>query len=342
MKLIWTPEFSGCPSLERLYLGYCINLVKIHPSIGKLSRLIVLDLEYCYSLINLPSMSSKMESLEVLNLYGCSKLKEIEFEGILKSLSELYLGKTAIKELPSSIECFTNLTILDLSDCQYLKCLPTKFSGSLEKLYLGGCINLVEIHPSIGKLSRLIVLDLGFCCSLINLPRMSSKMVSLEILYLHGCSKLKEIELEGILRRLSELTLGELAHYYFTTHPLLNPGDCQYLSVFGPPEFVKLPEKLLELKRVKDCHFIDNVMRKIRHSLHYGSLFHYFVLNLRIFQLFKLEVYGYDERAQQRSGITLQKKRKKESGYDESTQQRSSITLQKKRKKKSGRVALHH
>ena len=34
-----------------------------------------------------------MESLEVLNLNGCSKLKEIEFEGILKSLSELYLGE---------------------------------------------------------------------------------------------------------------------------------------------------------------------------------------------------------------------------------------------------------
>ncbi|XP_075673046.1 disease resistance protein RPV1-like, partial [Castanea sativa] len=89
-KLIWTPEFSG--SLERLYLRGCINLVKIHPSIGKLSRLIVLDLGACRSLINLPSMSSKMESLEVLNLYGCSKLREIEFEGILKSLSKLYLG----------------------------------------------------------------------------------------------------------------------------------------------------------------------------------------------------------------------------------------------------------
>ena len=260
----------------------------------------------------------------------------------MESLEALYLVETAIKELPSSIECFTNLTILNLRDCQYLKCLPTKFSGSLERLYLGGCINLVEIHPSIGKLSRLIVLDLGFCCSLINLPRMSSKMVSLEILYLHGCSKLKEIELEGILRRLSKLSLGEYARYYFTTHPLLNPGDCQYLSVFGPPEFAKLLEKLCESKRLMDFKFSRNVMREICHSFHYRSLFHYSVRNLRIFQLFKLEVYGYDERAQQRSRITLPKKRKKEIGYDESTQQRSSITLQRKRKKKSGRVALHH
>ena len=320
-KLIWTPEFSGCPSLERLYLGYCINLVKIHPSIGKLSRLIVLDLEYCYSLINLPSMSSKMESLEVLNLCGCSKLKEIEFEGILKSLSILYLGETAIKELPSSIECFTKLTILDLRDCQYLKCLPTEFSGSLERLYLGDCINLVEIHPSIGKL-RLILLDLGFCCSRIKLPRMSSKMVSLEILYLHDCPKLKEIELEGILRRLSELSLGEYALYYsyFTTHPW----------------------KLRESKRSMAFNFSGNVMREICHSLLYRYLSHYSVRNLRIFQLFKLEVYGYDESAQQRSGITLQKKIKKKSGHDESAQLRSGITLPKKRKKKSGRVALHH
>ena len=229
-KLIWTPEFSGCPSLERLYLGYCINLVKIHPSIGKLSRLIVLDLGFWDSLINLPSMSSKMESLEVLNLYGCSKLKEIEFEGILKSLSILYLG--------------------------------------------------------------------------------------------------------------------EYTFMYVITHPLLSPSDRQYRkclpTIFGPPKLAKLPEKLWESKRLMDFEFSGNVMREICHSLLYRDLSHYSVRNLRIFQLFKLEVYGSDESAQQRTGITLQKKRKKESGYDESTQQRSGITLPKKRKKKSSRVALHH
>uniref|UniRef100_A0A7N2MYZ4 Uncharacterized protein n=1 Tax=Quercus lobata TaxID=97700 RepID=A0A7N2MYZ4_QUELO len=143
-KLIWTPEFSG--SLERLRLGGCINLVEIHPSIGKLSRLIVLDLGGCRSLINLPSMRSKMESLEVLNLNGCSKLKEIEFEGILKSL-------------PSSIECSTTLTLLYLRDGQYLKCLPTDIFvilRCLENLSIFGTSILAKLSEKLWKLKCLL------------------------------------------------------------------------------------------------------------------------------------------------------------------------------------------
>ena len=232
------------------------------------------------------------------------------------------------------------LKYIDLRCSEKLIWTP-EFSGSLERLYLGDCYNLVQIHPSIGKLSRLIVLDLRFCCSLINLPSMSSKMESLEVLNLNGCSKLKEIEFEGILESLSELYLGEYAFECFATHPLLYPFDYPFtseylkflptykfdslrslgnLSVFGPPKLAKLPEKLWELKRLMDFQFRGNVMREISHSFHYRYLSHYSVRNLRIFQLFKLEVYGYDESAQQRSGITLPKRRKK----------------------KSSRVAFHH
>ena len=193
-----------------------------------------------------------------------------------------------------------------------------EFSGSLERLYLGYCFNLVKIHPSIGKLSRLIVLDLGFCYSLINLPSMSSKMESLKILNLCHCSKIKEIEFGGILKSLSKLYLGEYATVCFTTFTVHIPFDLmvlatdkfsslrslENLSVLGPPKLAKLPEKLWESKRLTDFEFSGNVMREICHTFHYRSLFHYSVRNLRIFQLFKLEVYGYDESVQQRSGIT--------------------------------------
>ena len=222
------------------------------------------------------------------------------------------------------------LKYIDLRCSEKLIWTP-EFSGSLERLYLGDCYNLVKIHPSIGKLSRLIVLDLRFCCSLINLPRLSSKMESLEVLTLNGCSKLKEIEFEGILKSLSELYLGEYAFECFATHPLLYPFvypfTSEYLKflptykfdslrslgnlcVFGPPKLAKLPEKLWELKHLMDFQFRGNVMREICHSLLYKYLSHYSVRNLRIFQLFKLEVYGYDESAQLRSGITLPKKKK--------------------------------
>ena len=157
-NLIKAPEFRGLPNLERLYLANCTSLVKIHPSIGQLSRLIVLDLENCHSLINLPSMRTEMESLTILNLYGCSKIKEIpEFNGILKSLSELYLGNTAFEKLPSSIKCLTALTLLDLRHCRNLKSLPNNVGTlrSLEKLVLYGCLKLANLPKNILQIKYL-------------------------------------------------------------------------------------------------------------------------------------------------------------------------------------------
>nr|XP_023903114.1 TMV resistance protein N-like [Quercus suber] len=247
-----------------------------------------------------------------------------------EKLVALTLWRSEIEYLWEGIKYLDKLKVIDLRYSRKLIWTP-EFSGSLERLYLWGCINLVKIHPSIGKLSRLIVLDLGFCCSLINLPSMSSKMESLELLNLYGCSKLKEIEFGGILKSLSKLYLGQYAMYCIVTHPFLHPYDRQYLkclpTIFGPPKLAKLPEKLWESKRLMDFKFSGNVMREICHSFQFRSLFHHSVRNLRISQLFKLEVYGYNESAQQRSSITLQKKRKKKSGHDESAQQWSGITL---------------
>ncbi|KAK9985340.1 hypothetical protein SO802_030291 [Lithocarpus litseifolius] len=124
-NLIRTPDFSGVSRLEVLHLAWCTNLVGLHPSIGQLSKLRSLNLNFCKSLTNLPILSAKVESLTSISLSGCLKVKKIpEFKGTMKSLSQLILGRTAIEELPpSSTECLTALEILDLKDCDDLKCL---------------------------------------------------------------------------------------------------------------------------------------------------------------------------------------------------------------------------
>ncbi|KAL4599161.1 hypothetical protein ACB092_11G107700 [Castanea dentata] len=162
-RLFHTPDFNGFPRLERLILSCCTNLVDIHPSVGQLKRLVVFDLEHCESLTNLPSMYTEMESLQILNLFGCHQLREIpEFNGILKSLSKLYLGRTGIKTLPSSIECLTALTLLNLKDSTDLNCLPSNMNGliSLEKLVLTGCFRLYDLPESIWKIECLKELEL--------------------------------------------------------------------------------------------------------------------------------------------------------------------------------------
>ena len=108
----------------------------------------------------------------------------------------------------------------------------------LERLHLSWCNNLVEIHPSIGQLSRLIVLDLEYCVSLTDLPSISSEMKSLKILKLCGCSKIRKIpEFKGIMRSLSELHLDKTAIKKvpssikcLTVLSLLSLRDCQYLT----------------------------------------------------------------------------------------------------------------
>ena len=112
-------------------------------------------------------MSAEMQSLTVLNLQGCSRISSfLKFTGIMKSLSELKLGWTAINKVaPSSIKCLTALTLLDLSFCTNLECLPSNMDNlrSLQKLILYGCEKLKSL-PRLPSTVRFI--NAQYCNSL--------------------------------------------------------------------------------------------------------------------------------------------------------------------------------
>ena len=71
-KLVRTPEFRGVPRLKRISLSGCIDLVEIHPSIGKLSELEVLDLRGCGRLQSLPKLPS---TVRYINAERCKSLE---------------------------------------------------------------------------------------------------------------------------------------------------------------------------------------------------------------------------------------------------------------------------
>ncbi|XP_034674539.1 disease resistance protein RUN1-like [Vitis riparia] len=96
---------------------------------------------------------------------------------------------------------------MDLSHSKYLIQTPD-FSGitNLERLVLEGCINLREVHPSLGDLKKLNFLSLKDCKMLRRLPSRICNFKSLQTFILSGCSKFEEFpENFGNLEMLKEL-----------------------------------------------------------------------------------------------------------------------------------------
>ncbi|XP_059455272.1 disease resistance protein RPV1-like [Corylus avellana] len=107
-----------------------------------------------------------------------------------QNLSVLRMPYSHLKEL-EAVQHFQNLTFMDFSYCKFLKTIPdVSRIPNLEKLYLIGCKNLLEVHHSVGFLNKLIDLCLIDCSNLRSFPR-RLKLRSLEYLLLYGCSKLK-------------------------------------------------------------------------------------------------------------------------------------------------------
>ncbi|XP_057973726.1 disease resistance protein RPV1-like [Malania oleifera] len=165
-----TPNFSGVPNLEKLVLNDCINLDKIHPSIGTLKRLILLYLKGCKKLKDLVSPID-LESLEILSLEGCSKIRTFpNVSSNMPRLGVLSLRGTSIITLPHSIGDLCGLTCLDLRDCKNLVFLPRSMCmlESLKLFDLSGCSKLEELFP-FSRLSSLRCLYVSNC-NLLTIP----------------------------------------------------------------------------------------------------------------------------------------------------------------------------
>ncbi|GJT24126.1 NB-ARC domains-containing protein [Tanacetum coccineum] len=183
-----TPDFSKTTNLEELNLEGCVNLVSVHPSIGMLKRLLV------------------------LNLTGCLKVNQLpEALDWIKSLKELHVDKTAITEVPSFVSSLINLESLSFGgqgriQAKWWTSITAPFgllskqqrpprSVSLAGLHMLKYLNfsycnLLEVPESIGGLScleRLYLKGNNFT----SLPGSLSKLSHLRDLWVDGCKKLE-------------------------------------------------------------------------------------------------------------------------------------------------------
>ena len=123
----------------------------------------------------------------------------------------------------------------------------------LKELVLEDCINLLEVHPSIGVHKKLKVLNLKGCKNLKTLPR-KFEMESLEILILSDCSKVKRIpEFGENMKRVAELYLDgtaitklPLSIEHLTCLASMILKDCKKL--------MSLPSTFFKIKSLKNLN----------------------------------------------------------------------------------------
>ena len=199
-----TPDFSRATNLEVLVLKGCTNLLEIHPSLGYLCKLILLNLENCINLEHLPSICG-LVSLETLNLYGCSKLKKLDGTALtnfptcwsehgnvqensrnLDHIGEFNSYDSTIRHLPSSS------VVLRSSYFTSPHCALT----SLIRLNLSGTL-IIHLPWNLERLSRLKRLEVTNCTRLQALPVLPS---SIEQLYASNCTSLELIVPESFCK----------------------------------------------------------------------------------------------------------------------------------------------
>lgn len=197
--------------MKHIDLGFSNQLIKV-PDLSKAPKLESINVESCPSLLEVPPLNFKISyehkcqgycdhtnrrHLGSLTLDGCTNFRTLpEIRGNIKYLD---LGRTAIEELPSSIESFENLITLQLFDCRSLKFLPN-LPRNIEILQLSG-LTIEEVPSSIGCLHNLRQINLYRCKRLKSLPANICKLKFLRTLTLTDCSRLRNfsetLSLEG-------------------------------------------------------------------------------------------------------------------------------------------------
>nr|XP_023923533.1 TMV resistance protein N-like [Quercus suber] len=282
-------------SLECLDLSKSSNFENLPENLGNVKCLKNLDLSGT-AIKELPSSIEDLTSLTLLTLRYCKNLVRVPNTiCCLKSLQcldeNLNLSGTAIKELPSSIEGLTSLTLLTLRYCKNLVRLPSTICNlkSLECLDLFGCSNFDNLPNNLGNVKGLKKLDLSGtaikelpsiehltsltslvilnCNKLMCLPSTICSLKSLESLDLSWCSNLDNLPKNlGNLKGLKKLGLSRTSIKELPSS-IEHLKSLEYLDLSWCSNLDNLPKNLGSLKALKELDLSGTTIKELPSSI---------------------------------------------------------------------------
>ncbi|KAJ9687313.1 hypothetical protein PVL29_015985 [Vitis rotundifolia] len=185
-----------------------------------------------------------------------------------ENLVELHLKCNNIKQLWQGNKYLESLKVIDLSCSKKLIQMSEFLSmPNFERLILGGCASMIDIHPSVGVLKKLTTLNLTWCDKLMGLPSSINNLESLEILDLSFCSKFKKFpEKERNMKSLKALRLMKTAikdlPNSITDLESLEIRDVSYYSKCD-----KFPEKGGNMKSLKVLQLKNTAIKDLLDSI---------------------------------------------------------------------------
>ncbi|XP_068342564.1 disease resistance protein RPV1-like [Pyrus communis] len=220
-----------------------------------------------------------------------------------ENLVEIDMQYSWVEHLWKGTKPLGKLKIINLKGSYRLKETPDFAEAkNLEKLILGGCTSLYEVHPSISALEKLIVLDLSWCGKLKSFSR-NICMKSLETFDLSFCSKLEKFpEISEVMEKLSKLYLQGTAIKELprsinnlTGLVTLNLEYCreleilpssivqlkslQLLNLSGCPKLKAFPENVGNMERLRELRLDETSVRGLAPSI--SSLQNLEILSLK-------------------------------------------------------------
>eukprot|EP00253_Pinus_taeda_P021592 PITA_21592 len=248
-------SFGDLRNLQRIELRYCENLERLPETFGNLIKLKYLDLSSCSKLTMSSETLGNISRLEHINLFACQEIEVLPLKITQqRSLKELNLSYTNLKELPNAIGELSNLEDLCVGS-PLLDTLPSSLGDlrNLKKLSLQYCPELKCLPVSVGRLTQLTLLEVQDC-SISELPHSLGDLRNLKTLELRYCKELKCLPASvGRLTQLTELivfgcSISELPHSLGDLRNLKTLKLCGLEELKCLPASVGLLTQLTELR----------------------------------------------------------------------------------------------